>query len=856
MEKIVDLLESPDNFRLVLEGTADVVDYEILSDGNLTVEVGQIKTKDEPRQWTPSELLPIFSAWITDRPSSSRYVFISNGSAGPEVKRLETITRVLNEGGALDSSSEEFLESKFNAIPLLDLKSLLSRTRILTRYTATSDLLTKLEYRLARLGVASPDESVTKLFTKVSLSSEHSELAKRTLHPKNVGELIGLEWPVVISPEERLHLYEKALSERLAAGGLIPLSYSLRQDDVGEGLLGGYVPVFRLVGGNHPKTVSVNELVVGESNVLIGGAPGSGKTTTLNEVAKKLISSDCTVVIGPAYLYRGESCEKFLGEQLARFDSRLGSNQLATWFRTRKFAVLFDGIDECPKHLEDELLHEIRWLARTYPNVRVIGSSRNPTHSTRLGFSYAEVLPLNESRVRSLLSLEENSGVITFSKLERSLGKFLFTPLAVQMALMILKAGRDLPVTRWGVYKLFTQVLFERDANRRRIPFSFELLYALSQRVALQLHELGMTSIEWFGFVDLCESFLADHRASGRYSLTVGSAEELAYHVSLSPWYRRDDTTISFAHQSLQEFLAAHGLDSGAMMSLATQSWWHEVVAFQVASLPPHESELTLEQLAAHDLAVVGVCWRTASNPPSLRADDYITKFGKSLERIVSRHIPDVIPGKHMSVAGTTLGSSVLYGVFARKGLRPVSTPDELVVNLRTGDYLRVMPCDRLLKLSPTLAAYREALDMLERRLKKSIYDCEPEDFTLRDIDLPSESEQAIRIQDFLSNANEVFDQLVRTICPTLELSVNRPGDVTGFMTQRNEEPAFSYYVGERGQGPVITASPSDQVHSNIFTVRVASFFKREERKFAIEHLRDELTRVLFGYGSSSRWRI
>jgi len=319
MEEALSLLKCPDDeTKLVLEGSADVVDYEILV-GNRVVEVGQIKTKDEPYQWTPGEIEPIIKRWISDRPDCDRYVFITNGSAGRDIRRLKDIVDSLNLHKMITPEQEKFIAAKFPQIAFPDLARILPRLSLTTRHMDTEDTIERIKHLLANMGVDG-DSGAERLFLKIALTSEAPKLSRRILAPSDIAATVGTRWPVSPNLDERLAAYRSVLTLELGKDEPISLDYTLQAGSGGRPDVFGELDMQFIVGnsGGKSETLSLEDLIAKERHLVIEGPAGCGKTTSLRLAAKRLIDTARLIIIAPASMYRGERLEEFLARSLSR----------------------------------------------------------------------------------------------------------------------------------------------------------------------------------------------------------------------------------------------------------------------------------------------------------------------------------------------------------------------------------------------------------------------------------------------------------------------------------------------------------------------------------------------------------
>lgn len=143
------------------------------------------------------------------------------------------------------------------------------------------------------------------------------------------------------------------------------------------------------------------------TNLMVVGKPGSGKTTYLQRIVTecnvgKLQAQRIPVLIklrefvddGRKYEY---NLEQFL-EQLLR----LSNTDIELVLERGQVLILLDGLDEVTGEARKQIAKEINRFARVYPQVQVIVTCRTQNQESRLErFNYVEVADFNEKQVRA-----------------------------------------------------------------------------------------------------------------------------------------------------------------------------------------------------------------------------------------------------------------------------------------------------------------------------------------------------------------------------------------------------------------------------------------------------------------------
>jgi predicted NACHT family NTPase len=162
--------------------------------------------------------------------------------------------------------------------------------------------------------------------------------------------------------------------------------------------------------GQERDRVSGLNILDRNTNLMVVGKPGSGKTTYLQSIVTecndgKLQSQRIPVLIklrefvddGRKYEY---NLERFLGQlwQLSNIDLKLLLNQgLAL--------VLLDGLDEVAGEIGNKIIKEIKLFARDCPQVKVTVTCRIQSQKSRFErFDYVEIADFNKGQVKAFAS--------------------------------------------------------------------------------------------------------------------------------------------------------------------------------------------------------------------------------------------------------------------------------------------------------------------------------------------------------------------------------------------------------------------------------------------------------------------
>lgn len=239
--------------------------------------------------------------------------------------------------------------------------------------------------------------------------------------------------------------------------------------------------------------------VVTFNEIVLIAAPGTGKTTTLLQVAEAIVS-------------RGNSMAIFipLGEWSSQADSLLvsitrrqafhgfGEDHLIQQARQGKLVLLLDGWNELDSAARQRARSEIQRLQRDFPGLGVVISTRRQALDVPISGPVAEVDPLSEHQqmeIASSLRGTQGEAILDHAWRTPGIRGLVSIPLYLT-ALLAHVEGERLPTSKEEVLRLFVTE-HERDGDNaevlRREMFGFhsDLLRAL----AAEAIKLGTTTL-------------------------------------------------------------------------------------------------------------------------------------------------------------------------------------------------------------------------------------------------------------------------------------------------------------------------------------------------------------------------
>lgn len=341
------------------------------------------------------------------------------------------------------------------------------------------------------------------------------------------------------------------------------------------------------------------DLLADESNYLLLGDPGAGKTTTLKRLAQHLLldqpestgdTFQFPVVLRLRELNEAQTLfeaiayalgipveRRYLpeesdlgGRQRPRFELWVGSlllrDAIVEFFNESRVALLLDGFDEVSPAEQLNLRREISWLALNVNGSKIIVSCRSGDYTSVIeGLDVLEICPLDPGETSAIA----RAWLADPSEFLRALENVPYRdltdrPLLLTQLLYVYRRYGYLPEQPSQVYrKVISLLLQEWDAERdivrpskyaqfdpeRKMSFLAAVSYYLTYRIRKKIFKTS----------DLEAVYLRIH---DRFRLPQGESRqviaEIETHTGLIVAAGKD--TYEFTHLSLQEFLCAEYL--------------------------------------------------------------------------------------------------------------------------------------------------------------------------------------------------------------------------------------------------------------------------------------------------------
>lgn len=335
--------------------------------------------------------------------------------------------------------------------------------------------------------------------------------------------------------------------------------------------------------GRERKRVSGLEVLAKNTNLMVVGKPGSGKTTYLQRIvtecnAGNLQADKIPVLIRlRKFVDDGRSLSYSLKHYLEQCWQLLTAETQLVLKQGRSL-VLLDGLDEVTGEDGKTIIKQIKQFARTYPQVQMVITCRTQSFSGEmdwksLRFSFVEVADFNEPQVRSFaehwfktVMREEGDGLAKarefleqlFRQENKPIRELVITPILLSLTCAVFHQAGRFYSKRSKLYEEGLELLLEKWDKSREIERD-EIYRDLSVERKLELLSyLAVKKFEQEQYVlfeqEEIEGYVAEFLGVGqRESRSVLRAIESQHGLLVE----RAQRVWTFSHLTFQEYLTA-----------------------------------------------------------------------------------------------------------------------------------------------------------------------------------------------------------------------------------------------------------------------------------------------------------
>jgi predicted NACHT family NTPase len=370
----------------------------------------------------------------------------------------------------------------------------------------------------------------------------------------------------------------------------------------------GYRGLDRMGLGKERQRVSGLAVLARNTNLMVVGKPGSGKTTYLQRVVTECNAGNLQAHRIPVLIRLREFVEDGRGvdyavERYLERCWRLSAGEMQSVLDAGRSLVLLDGLDEVTGADGQAIAKQIKRFARDYPQVQVIVTCRTQSQESRFErFDSVEVADFNEPQVRAFaehwfqtvcgdLTVGQSKAKAFLKQLFREENKpireLAITPILLSLTCTVFRQKQAFYSKRSNLYEEGLELLLEQWDRSREIERD-EIYRNLSVEQKLELLSyLAVKKFEQEQYVLFEQTEIEEYIAE---FLKIGQRDSRAVLRAIESQHglliERAQKIWSFSHLTFQEYLVAIIIsvkvqDSALAESIAnrvTQKRWWEVL--------------------------------------------------------------------------------------------------------------------------------------------------------------------------------------------------------------------------------------------------------------------------------------
>ncbi|MBT1157117.1 hypothetical protein J1C56_16090 [Aminobacter anthyllidis] len=320
------------------------------------------------------------------------------------------------------------------------------------------------------------------------------------------------------------------------------------------------------------------QVLAAAQHIVLLSAPGTGKTTTLIQIARKMIEAGPVPVFVPLGVWAESGRGLFDWASRRRGYEVLSSAHLKFLADHGELALILDGWNEVPDAARRRLINEMEELETQFPLLNVVMSSRRTALDVPLAGRRISILPLSDEQQHEVAEgIRGPDGVSVLDAAWRTVGlRDLVTIPLYLRALMEATTSGKLPETKEEVLRRMVEAHEAIPANKElfhRELHDAQHTYLTAVAAAAQMS--GTPTIPDRDARSAVSSAGEKLVSEGQISTAPNPPHVLDILVASHLLVRQDSQLYVFQHQQLQEWCASFDFEARLVVAGDNLSFEH-----------------------------------------------------------------------------------------------------------------------------------------------------------------------------------------------------------------------------------------------------------------------------------------
>ncbi|MDX3927864.1 hypothetical protein [Rhizobium sp. LC145] len=325
------------------------------------------------------------------------------------------------------------------------------------------------------------------------------------------------------------------------------------------------------------------QVLANAQHIVLLSAPGTGKTTTLIQIVRKMIEAGPAPVFVPLGAWAESGRELFDWISRRKGYDALSSAHLKFLADHGELALFLDGWNEVPESARRRLINEMEELETQFPLLNMVMSSRRIALDVPLSGRRVSILPLSDKQQREIAEgMRGQDGVRALDAAWRTPGlRDLVTIPLYLRALMEATPSGMLPETKEEVLRRMVEAHEAIPANKELFHRELhDVQHAYLTVIAASAQRSGRPTIsDWDARSAISragEKLVFD----GQISSAPNPSHVLDILVASHLLVRQDRQLYALQHQQLQEWFASFEFEAGLVSAGDDLSFEHPVTTY------------------------------------------------------------------------------------------------------------------------------------------------------------------------------------------------------------------------------------------------------------------------------------